>query len=169
MSGRRLTNCRPDHCTLYLTFLLGTSWLCAHRLYVHSLFSAVHCFRIGIPFSHIQLSLCNPPPSYAQAGSGRGWYLFSSYHQIISGQKVPNTRLEVRTREWRLPHDCAVLLNGGKESLVPLLCNCVLRNTDRSRRQFLSTSCVLIQAECPVISHAVLVSTYCPVLVHMQF
>jgi hypothetical protein len=181
MSGRRLTNCRPDHWILYLTFQLGTSWLYVHRLYVHPLFSAVHWFRIGIPVSHVEGLLCNPSPIMhrREAGEG-GWYLFASYRQIISGPKMPNTRPEVRTPEWRLRHNCAVLQNGGKESLVPLLCNCVLHNTSQQEEFFkhfvhINTGrmpCIItrIISACLLpctITHVVSVPASCPVLSHM--
>jgi len=155
--------------------------VCAQALRTSPVFSSslVPCRNSSLVYRSI---IMQPTSNYAQTGSGRGWYLFSSYRQIISGPKVPNTRPEVQTSEWRLPHDCAVLLNGGKESLVPLLCNCVLRNTDRSRRHFkhvvrINTGrmpCIITRSistyvlPCTV-THAVLVPAYCPVLSHMQY
>jgi hypothetical protein len=169
MSGQRLNQLPPGSLNTIPYISAGNLMVvCAQALRTSPIFSSsLVPYRNSI-FAYRRI-IMQPTPNYAQTESGRGWYLFSSYRQIISGPKMSNTRLEVRTAERRLPRDCAVLLNGGKESLVPLLCNCVLCNTDRNGRQFLSTSCVLTQAECPVLSDALLVPAYCPVLAHMQY
>jgi hypothetical protein len=142
--------------------------VCAQALRT-SLFPAVHWFHIGIPVSHIERSLCNPPPIIHRREAGGGGIYFPRTVRYFLDQKCPTHVLKSELMSDVCHMTARFMQNGGRESLVPLLCNCVLGNTDRSRRRFISTSCVLIQAECPVLSHALLVPAYCRVLSHMQY